>query len=341
MIDFDKVNYIKADEGNITQRIDNFLINLLKGVPKSHIYQLLRKGEVRVNKKKIKPLYKLQAGDDIRIAPIKNINNNQSINKIKRLDKANFSWLENAFLFEDESIIAIDKPAGLSVHEISNSSLGLIEIIKILRPECLKLELIHRIDKKTSGVILVAKNLKALRNIQDQFRANKVDKFYEAIVLEKWDKNIKIIDKPLEILTNNAQATKKVQIAKNFNPANPKHKTAITLIEKVRFLKINNYFYTRLRIKLLTGRTHQIRIHLASFNHAIINDDKYGAQAKNNVLKQKIFLASEKNINQHLKTNQMLLNANEIIIRHPISNEKITFKSKQSFDIDAFLIKKS
>lgn len=194
-----KVELVTIDEDNLGQRIDNFLVTKLKGVPKSMIYRIVRKGEVRVNKKRIKPEYKLQDGDIVRIPPVRVSASEDKPGPSAKLTKV--SQLEGRILFEDKAIIVLNKPAGIAVHGGSGVDFGVIEAMRSLRPQQKFLELVHRLDKETSGVLLIAKKRRALKHLHDQLRYKKMQKDYMALVRGEWQNHDKVINAPLLKLT--------------------------------------------------------------------------------------------------------------------------------------------
>ncbi len=182
-----KVQFVEIDEGNEGQRIDNFLVTKLKGVPKSMIYRIVRKGEVRVNKKRIKPEYKLQHGDLVRIPPVR-VSQKETEAPSPKLDRV--AVLEQRIVYEDKHLIALNKPSGIAVHGGSGVNYGVIEAMRSLRPQQKFIELVHRLDKETSGILLIAKKRSALKHLQDQLREKKMQKDYLALVKGEWDKKI-------------------------------------------------------------------------------------------------------------------------------------------------------
>lgn len=256
-----QVSFVTITEENVTQRIDNFLITHLKGVPKSMIYRILRKGEVRVNKKRIKPEYKLNIGDEIRIPPIRIAEKTTS--KIStKLNKV--AELEKAIIYEDDVILAINKPSGIAVHGGSGLSFGVIEGLRALRPEAKFLELVHRIDRETSGVLLIAKKRSALKSLHEQLRLKQMQKNYLALVKGNWPSECKVIQAPL--LKNVLKSGERiVKVDKEGKPSETRFKV------EERF-----DFATLIKASPVTGRTHQIRVHTQYANHPIAFDNRYG-----------------------------------------------------------------
>lgn len=253
------------------QRIDNFLLNILKGVPRSYIYRILRKGEVRVNKGRIKARYRLQAGDLVRIPPVR-VAEKQAPGKP---DKRTLERLEQAVLFEDKRLIVLNKTSGLAVHGGSGLNYGVIEALRVLRPDERQLELVHRLDRDTSGCLLIAKKRSALRRLHELLRDNRVDKRYLALVAGKWRQDKVDVNAPL--LKNTLQGGERVV------RVDPRGKEARTLFHVVeRFADC-----TLVEAKLMTGRTHQIRVHAAHLGTPILGDEKYGDADASRAMKER------------------------------------------------------
>jgi 23S rRNA pseudouridine955/2504/2580 synthase len=284
-----QVSFVTISEENATQRIDNFLITYLKGVPKSMVYRILRKGEVRVNKKRIKPEYKLNIGDEIRIPPVRMIE--KSTPKFStKLNKV--ADLEKAIIYEDEVMLAINKPSGIAVHGGSGLSFGVIEGLRALRPEAKFLELVHRIDRETSGVLLIAKKRSALKALHEQLRLKQIQKNYLALVKGNWPSECKVIQAPL--LKNVLKSGERVvKVDKEGKPSETRFKV------EERF-----NFATLIKASPVTGRTHQIRIHTQYANHPIAFDDRYGDRQFDGLLAD-------------TKLNRLFLHAASVRFIHP------------------------
>lgn len=253
------VQYVAIQENEAGQRVDNYLIRQLKGVPKSHIYRIIRQGEVRVNKKRVQVHTKLIEGDILRIPPVR-VSEEKNILPSKRLEET----LQSSILYEDEAILVINKPAGLAVHGGSGVSLGVIEALRQMRANLQDLALVHRLDKETSGCLVLAKKRSALRAIQAQLEARTVQKCYWALVLNAWQGPlIQEIDAPL--LKNILQSGERMVTV---NSAGKSSLTTFKLLE-------NYAHYCWVEASPKTGRTHQIRVHAAYFHHPIIGDHKY------------------------------------------------------------------
>ncbi len=255
------VQLIPITDEEAGQRIDNFLRTFLKGVPKSMIYRILRKGEVRVNKKRIKPEYKLLAGDEVRVPPVR-VAEREEVQVSAKLDKV--AALEHCILFEDDHLLILNKPSGTAVHGGSGLSFGVIEGLRALRPDARFLELVHRLDRDTSGVLLVAKKRSALRSLHEQLRMKTMQKDYLALVRGEWQSHCKVVQAPL--LKNILQSGERIV---RVNSEGKPSETRFKIEEKYAFA-------TLVKASPVTGRTHQIRVHTQYAGHPIAFDDRYG-----------------------------------------------------------------
>ncbi|HAS02793.1 23S rRNA pseudouridine(955/2504/2580) synthase RluC [Pasteurella multocida] len=255
------VKMLTISEDEAGQRIDNYLLAKLKGVPKSLIYRILRKGEVRVNKGRIKPEYKLQANDIVRVPPVR-VSEKEHAPISTKLNKV--SQLEKQILFEDECLLVLNKPSGIAVHGGSGLNFGVIEALRTLRPDARFLELVHRLDRDTSGILLVAKKRSALRSLHEQLREKTVQKDYLALVRGQWQSHCKVVKAPL--LKNELSSGERiVRVSEQGKPS------------ETRFSIEERYEYaTLVKASPVTGRTHQIRVHTQYAGHPIALDDKYG-----------------------------------------------------------------
>lgn len=258
------VRLLTIEDDEQQQRIDNYLLNKLKGVPKSLIYRIIRKGEVRVNKGRVKPEYKLQAGDVVRIPPVKVSEKTQAAPISTKLNKV--SHLEQQILFEDDQLLILNKPSGIAVHGGSGLSFGVIEALRALRPQAKFLELVHRLDRDTSGILLVAKKRSALRSLHEQLRVKTIQKDYLALVRGEWQSHCKSIKAPL--LKNELSSGERiVKVSEQGKPS----ETRFSVEERFSFA-------TLIKASPITGRTHQIRVHTQYAGHSIAFDSKYGNQ---------------------------------------------------------------
>ncbi|MEZ9317613.1 23S rRNA pseudouridine(955/2504/2580) synthase RluC [Vibrio lentus] len=288
-----QVQFVDIDEDMAGQRIDNFLRNQLKNIPKSMIYRIVRKGEVRVNKKRIKAEYKLKAGDLVRIPPVTIEEKNEDSVPSTKLNKV--SELEQCIIYEDDHMLILNKPSGTAVHGGSGLKFGAIEALRALRPDARFLELVHRIDRDTSGILLIAKKRSALRHLQAQFREKTVQKYYFALVMGEWKNSCKVVNAPL--LKNEVNSIVRV------NPNGKASETRFRVLEKFQDA-------TLVQASPITGRTHQIRVHAQYTGHPIAWDDRYGDR-RFDAYTGKVGL------------NRLFLHAANIKFTHPGSEEKM------------------
>jgi 23S rRNA pseudouridine955/2504/2580 synthase len=258
------VSHAEIDAEAAGQRLDNFLMNRLKGVPRSHVYQLIRSGQVRVNSGRVQARYRLKAGDSVRVPPVRQKATPSIANPSEGL-----GWLEQRIVFEDDRLIVVDKPAGLAVHGGSGLDFGLIEGLRSLRPGLKTLELVHRLDRGTSGCILVAKRRSALRRLHALIRAGAIGKRYLGLVKDQWQQGETAIDMPLVVGRDNS--------AKRVRP-DPDGKPALSVF---RLVNLYGRRASLVEIRIETGRTHQIRVHAAYSGHPIAGDERYGDAAFN------------------------------------------------------------
>ena len=306
-----QVRRLVVDEGSEGQRLDNFLLRILKGVPKTHVYRVIRSGEVRVNKGRAGADTRLALGDEVRVPPVR-------MAEPAPAGTPAAPAREFPVLFEDEHLLAIAKPSGVAVHGGSGVAFGVIEQLRRARPDARFLELVHRLDKETSGVLLLAKKRSALLAVQDQFRNRDTAKRYTALVIGSWPASKKVIDVALH-KTLDAQGERHVR------PVPAEHadgRRSITLV------KVAKAFagYTLLDVTLKTGRTHQIRVHLASEGHAIVGDPKYGDFALNREMAR----------GEH-RFGRMFLHARQLAFEHPASGERITLTAPLPAECETLL----
>jgi len=306
-----QVLHYTVDEESAGQRLDNYLLRELKGVPKTHIYRIIRSGEVRINKGRVQADTRVQPGDLIRVPPIRLSE--------KAQEKAERTVPARAFpvLFEDAGLLAINKPAGVAVHGGSGVSFGVIEQLRQAYPDSKTLELVHRLDRETSGVLLIAKKKSVLKAVQDQFRGRETGKTYLALVKGAWPANKKVIDQPLhKYLLPDGE--RRVRVT---TPDDPDGMRSITLVKVLgRVIPPADWndgeppVLTLLAVTIKTGRTHQIRVHLSNSGHPIAGDDKYG----------------DFDLNRRLQRNglkRMFLHAWQLTVSHPVTNELLQLKA--------------
>ena len=273
---FSQVQYLDVDADQAGQRIDNYLVARLKGVPRTHVYKLLRKGEVRVNKGRIRADYRLKAGDLVRLPPLKVAQKAPP----KQLSQGLGRVLEKAILFENDGLLVVNKPPGLAVHGGSGVDLGLIEALRQLRPDARYLELVHRLDRDTSGCIMVAKKRSYLRHLQQSLRDKSagrggIVKVYQALALGSWPKRLGRVNAPLLKLEQSGGLERIVKV-------HPEGKASVT-----EFAVLQRYRdYTLLEARPITGRTHQIRVHAQLKQCPLAGDDKYGDDSANRALQK-------------------------------------------------------
>jgi 23S rRNA pseudouridine955/2504/2580 synthase len=294
--------------------LDNYLMRHLKGVPKTHVYRIIRSGEVRVNKGRASAEQRVEAGDLVRLPPVR-----ISAQVQAKVD-APAPAREFPVLMEDEAMMAIDKPAGVAVHGGSGVSFGVIEQLRRARPASTNLELVHRLDRETSGVLLVAKKRSALKHLQDQFRDRETGKTYMALVLGLWPSNKKVIDLPLVKYTVDTGVGEGERRVKVVGKDDPNGMRSITLVRVARTVGP----FTLLEVTIKTGRTHQIRVHLASQGHPIAGDDKYGEFEKNKQL-------------QKMGLKRMFLHAWQLKFQHPQTGRLVSLQAPLPPELKSFV----
>jgi 23S rRNA pseudouridine955/2504/2580 synthase len=301
------VRTLSVDEAVAGQRIDNFLIRQLKGVPKSYVYRILRRGEVRVNKGRIKAGYRLKPGDLVRIPPVRLSDSPRSSPGQWIMNR-----LDGAVLYEDDRFLVLNKPSGLAVHGGSGLSHGVIEALREMRPQDRHLELVHRLDRETSGCLLIARKRSALRILHELLRTRQVQKRYLALLAGNWPRDRLEVDEPL--LKNRLQSGERMV------RVDSRGKRAQT-----RFRVLQRYPAAMLvEAELMTGRTHQIRVHAAHLGTPILGDDKYGDDPSNHRLREK-----------GLK--RLFLHAASLSFQWPEEEGNITVKAPLGSELEALL----
>ncbi len=321
-----QVKTVLVDEDSAGQRLDNFLMRHLKGVPKTHVYRIIRSGEVRVNKGRASADSRVATGDLVRLPPVR-----ISERVAEKAEAMAQSIARDApardftILFEDEHLIAIDKPSGVAVHGGSGVSFGVIEQMRMARPQSKFLELVHRLDRDTSGILLIAKKRSALTHLQNQFRERETGKTYLALVSGRWPANKKVLDKPLyKYLLDNKDGSEGERRVKVVAKDDPNGMPSVTLV-KVRPSVATAF--TLLEVTIKTGRTHQIRVHLASEGFPIVGDDKYGDFDLNKTLQRVGKLPALK---------RMFLHAWRLQFNHPASGERVELMAHLPLELDTF-----
>jgi 23S rRNA pseudouridine955/2504/2580 synthase len=313
------VQLLTVDADSAGQRLDNVLLRLLKGVPKTHVYRVIRSGEVRVNKGRAQADTRVAEGDVLRLPPMRLAA--PAATADGQPLAASAPPREFAVLLEDEHLLAVDKPAGVAVHGGSGVSFGVIEQLRRARPQAKFLELVHRLDKETSGILLLAKKRSALAALQDQFRARDTGKVYAALVFGSWPARLKVIDQPL-LKGTDARGERHVRVV---TPGHAEGQRSISLVRVVQALPALGPGVTLLDVTIKTGRTHQIRVHLASNGHPIVGDPKYGDFARNKTFARDTAFA------------RMFLHARELAFTHPASGERITLNAPLPADCATLL----
>lgn len=305
----DSVTFLEVGEDGAGQRIDNYLLKRLKGVPKSHVYRILRSGEVRVNKGRVSADRRLECGDLVRVPPVR---------VAEAPDEQAVPPRDFDPIFEDDAMIVIDKPAGVAVHGGSGVSFGVIEQIRRARPQARFLELAHRLDRETSGLLAIGKKRPALTRLHDMFRDGGIDKRYLALVKGHWRDALRNVKLPLlKYLT--AEGERRVRVS-------PEGKASHSIMRlKGRWVTPLGEF-SLLEVELRTGRTHQIRVHLAHLGYPILGDEKYGNFDLNRDL-------------QKAGLKRMFLHAASMRLPHPLTGAGVSLASPLPSDLAAFLDK--
>jgi len=330
---------VTVDEDYAGQRLDNFLIRQLKGVPKTHVYRIIRSGEVRVNKGRAQADTRVEAGDLVRLPPVRTSEraDQKALAMAEEVARHGASSTVGGYappaefpiLFEDDFLLAIDKPAGVAVHGGSGVSFGVIEQLRMARPQADFLELVHRLDRETSGVLLIAKRRMALKVLQEQFRERETDKVYLALVSGTWAANQRVIDKALhKYLIDNGE--RRVKVVANDHPDGMR---SVTLVKVKAAIAPRpaapGTAFTLLEVTIKTGRTHQIRVHLAGEGHPIAGDDKYGDFELNRAL--------QKSVDGSPALKRMFLHAWSLKFNHPKTRKAIALEAALPTELQHFL----
>lgn len=323
-----------VDDESSGQRLDNFLMRQLKGVPKTHVYQLIRSGQVRLNRGRASADTRIACGDQVRVPPVRVSEHAQAkAQAMSQRATQGSKQREFAMLYEDDALLALDKPAGVAVHGGSGISFGVIEQLRMARPQAPLLELVHRLDRETSGVLLVAKKRSVLKDLQQQFRSRQTAKTYLALVQGTWPANKKVIDAPLRKTLKPVGADghgageRHVKVTMQDDPEG---QSAVTLVKVLARLQRAAHSsgtptaLTLLEVTIKTGRTHQIRVHLAAQGHPIVGDDKYGD-----------FEANKSWAKLGLK--RMFLHAWRLAFDHCLRHERITLQADLPAPLKEFL----
>lgn len=297
-----KVSFVEIDENHDGQRLDNFLITHLKGVPKAHIYRIIRKGEIRINKGRVKQTTRLAQGDSLRIPPIR-----LSERSLDELDGQKYSFLGKSILFEDDALLIINKPCGMAVHAGSGITVGVIEALRAYRSDLKYIELVHRLDRETSGVLVLAKKASALKILHNDFKTNslknpRLDKRYLTLVKGAWIDGTRRVTKAL-----NTDARRH---GERYVEVDPNGRYASSIVTPKSVSEIASL----VEVKLLTGRTHQVRVHVLSENHPVAGDQKYGDQDFNRKMKSQ-------------GLSRLFLHAAKLTFFHPLTEKSTTIEA--------------
>jgi 23S rRNA pseudouridine955/2504/2580 synthase len=301
------VRHREIDAERAGQRLDNYLLGELKGVPRSHVYRLIRSGQVRVNSGRTNPSYRLQAGDKVRVPPVGVRSAERPAATPDRLE-----WLGERIIYEDARILVLDKPAGLAVHGGSGVSLGCIEALRLLKPECKDLELAHRLDRDTSGCLLLAKRRSALRVLHELLREGQVDKRYLTLVKGRWPEGETVIEAPL--VTHRVGGEARVKV----------HESGKDARSTFRLLERYGKTASLLEVSIDTGRTHQIRVHALHAGHPVAGDERYG----------------DRDFDEYLKSfglKRMFLHAHSLSFDWPETGEPFSASAPLPDDLKAVL----
>ena len=306
----EKPRIVEIDDERAGQRIDNYLMSQLKGVPRSRIYRLLRKGEVRVNKGRIKPDYKIKRGDLVRIPPVRLSANKE--NESQSPADGLLKKIESSIIYQDDALIVLNKPSGIAVHGGSGIQFGVIEAMRSLYPQEKNLELVHRLDRETSGCLMLARKRSMLKALHELIRNNEIQKHYIALVKGQWQGGATTIDAPLQ--KNVLKSGERIVRVDN------EGKSAQSIFKPVKVYDIA----TLVEVELITGRTHQIRVHAAHAGHPVAGDEKYGQRSFNLTIKQ-------------LGLNRLFLHAKSLSFKHPKTDETLHLVAPMGKELEQVL----
>ncbi|NNC98621.1 MAG: RluA family pseudouridine synthase [Gammaproteobacteria bacterium] len=307
-----KAYFVEVDEEHVGQRLDNFLITHLKGVPRTHIYRIIRKGEVRVNKGRARQTTRLQLGDKVRIPPV-----HRAVQDPALVDGTKYEFLNRATLFEDDALLIINKPSGMAVHAGSGIKVGVIEALRVLRTDIKYLELVHRLDRETSGCLVLAKKSSVLKALHEDFKNNslktgRLDKRYLALVRGRWKHGERRVTKALN--TNSKRHGERIVVVDD------KGSYASSIMSPIDTAELASL----IEVKLLTGRTHQVRVHALAEGHPVAGDQKYGAPEFNKLMK-------------NLGLSRLFLHATTIQLIHPVSQQVMRFAAPLPAELTSVL----
>lgn len=307
------VRFTQIDADEAGQRIDNYLMRQFRGVPKSHIYRILRKGEVRVNKKRIKPIYKLAEGDEVRLPPVR------TGEKITRRPPDEvIERLKSRIVYDDDRLIVVNKPAGLAVHAGTNVDFGVIDVMRYIDKSAKELFLVHRLDRDTSGCLLIARDRSALRDLQDALQNDGINKYYTALLKGHWGQREAKVDIPLR--------RNKMQGGERLVQMDEDGKEAVSIFNVIREYAHKSIpsGCSLMKIQLITGRTHQIRVHASESGHPLAGDRRYGDEL----------------FNQQMKTlglKRMFLHASALNFPHPDNGKRMQIEPPLDDDLQLIL----
>ena len=327
-----QVQTLEVEPDDAGQRLDNFLMRHLKGVPKTHVYRIIRSGEVRINKGRAGADTRVQAGDIIRVPPVRvSERAGEKVRVMEQLSAAHVPAKSFPVLFEDDSFLAVNKPAGVAVHGGSGVSFGVIEQLRMARPGAKFLELVHRLDRETSGVLLVAKKRSVLTSLQNQFRERETGKIYLACVAGQWPRSKKVLNKPLHKYlldgTGVGAGERRVKVVAKDDPDGMPSLTLVNVLAATDSAGGADSGYSLLEVTLKTGRTHQIRVHLASEGLPIAGDDKYGDFEHNKLLAKG---------QSGVALKRMFLHAWKFQCTHPVTGKRVALCAPLPLELAGF-----